>query len=196
MPTEVRRTEPPSDDERVATPAVDSTASERVSPLAGLERVRAVRVGFYALYTASAVFTLLFVTDVLPVGSGVASVTAVGPGLPWPVYAFTLVGTLTHVFVTLTGRPELRTAALARLALRVPLALALTWALYSLLTTATFFSVRPDALGVRGVAVFAFLVGLFVEHAVGAAKTVLTSVVFRTLGPTVRDVLRRLGYRT
>jgi hypothetical protein len=156
---------------------------------------RGGRVALTIAYVALALLCLLFVTGMVATTDGVGAVSAVGPTLPWQVYAFTVAGAVTHVLVSVARTPNASTRRLATLGLRIPVALVLTWALYGVLTTAGGFDVGPGATGVRNAAAFALGVGLFVDHAIGAAETIAKAVVLRVVGPPGAEALRRLGFR-
>jgi len=105
------------------------------------------------------------------------------------VYAF--VGSLTHVFTALAADPDAETRTVLRFGSRVPVALLLVFPAYVLFVSLPgHVPATADLEWTRQLAGMAFLLGLFVEHAVGGFRTVGEALI---LGRIVRPMLGRLG---
>lgn len=113
--------------------------------------------------------------------------------IPPQLLVYALVGSLTYVFTALAAEPDAETRTVLRFGSRVPVALLLVFPAYVLFVSLPgHVPATADPEWTRQLAGMAFLLGLFVEHAVGGFRTLAEGLI---LGRIVRPVLGRLRLR-
>jgi hypothetical protein len=125
-----------------------------------------VIIGFYAVLTAFAGLIAMGYTD--PVLVEESSYYQENPiAIPPYIYVYAFMGAMAYVFTTLLVNVDADTKTIARIGLRVPAALLLVTGVYLL---GSMLELVPGTPAEK--AGLAFLVGLFVKHALKGLSTI------------------------
>lgn len=119
---------------------------------------------------------LLLVTDLVGPTSGTRTLVERNASaplvMPLRLYLFTLIGAVAYVFATLSAVPDADVGLLVRLGLRVPAALLVVTGIYLVAASIPTVPSPADPGLQREFAGTAFLVGLFVDHALRSLRGV------------------------
>lgn len=133
-------------------------------------------VGLLIMYSVLGMLCLLLVSGVLypsVITIEIAGVIDTHPFVtPIQLYLYTMLGALGYIFGTLTENPDASPLGVFHIGLRIPAALLVTTGVFLFSSTLGFELQNTGVTDERTLAGMAFLVGLFVDHALRSLRAI------------------------